>query len=112
MKTERLTQDIDLVQDLFNERDAELIINITPIQVVIGCGIRTLKNQTIFQLRVLINTYNKVRMKGEGEVTDFWKKVWKFRVPPKVKDLLWLANKYRVFDGEKRKDIAMTCWAL
>lgn len=54
------------------------------------CGIGPLKNLATFSVKSAYRHLQLSKEEGTNHV-EFWKKMWKISVPPKVKDLLWRA---------------------
>ncbi|XP_062094300.1 uncharacterized protein LOC133800357 [Humulus lupulus] len=115
MITGRVAWDDDLVRDLFNQRDANLILGI-PLHssrqvdawfwAFESSGRHTVKSAYRYLQQI----------KDDGSRIDrssFWNNLWKLRVPPKVKDLLWRASSNclptKVHLRLKHVDIDPTC---
>lgn len=93
-ETGTLAWDKDLVLDLFNRRDAELISSITLSQSRNkDRWYWSLEKTGLFSVK---SAYRYIQSTKEEEVSaaasDFWKRMWKVRVPPKVKHMLWRAT--------------------
>ncbi|XP_060964189.1 uncharacterized protein LOC133033466 [Cannabis sativa] len=93
MTTEDVAWDVDLVRDLFNDRDANLILSI-PLSLSrradewFWCWEKT----GHFSVK---STYKQLQLSKDGvsqqSNSAIWKGIWKLHVPPKVKDLVWRA---------------------
>lgn len=93
MMTGTLAWDSDLVRDVFNERDANSILSITlDLSRVQDVCFWSFEKSGLFSIK---STYRYLQEIKDAEanivVSEFWKKMWKIRVPLKVKDLLWRA---------------------
>ncbi|XP_060972137.1 uncharacterized protein LOC133038104 [Cannabis sativa] len=93
MSSEDVAWDVDLVRDLFNDRDANLILSIPlslsrRVDVWFWCWEKT----GHFSVK---STYKQLQLSKNGESQQsnsvIWKGIWKLYVPPKVKDLVWRA---------------------
>ncbi|KAM6561714.1 hypothetical protein CsatA_030953 [Cannabis sativa] len=88
-----LAWDGDLVRDLFNNRDSNLILSI-PLSSSRICDswFWNLEKTGHFTVK---STYRYLQLNKEADVnlnsSGVWKLIWKLRVPPKAKDLLWRA---------------------
>lgn len=90
MVTGNLSWDHDLVRDLFNNRDAELIFSI-PLNSSRQQDILYWSLEKTGQFPVK-SAYRHLQKSKEGGInfngSSLWKKIWKLRVPLKVKDLI------------------------
>ena len=90
----RVAWDEDLVRDMFNPRDAQLILNI-PLSSdrQEDSWFWAFESSGQFSVK---STYKYLQLGAEVDTqpghNNFWSKIWKLRVPPKVKDLLWRAS--------------------
>ncbi|XP_062102834.1 uncharacterized protein LOC133812999 [Humulus lupulus] len=86
--------DVDLLKDLFNDRDLRCILSI-PLSNnrPMDSWFWSLEPFGFFTVK---SCYKFLQVLKNGEATDlemtFWKGLWKVRVPPKVKDLVWRAS--------------------
>ncbi|XP_062116553.1 uncharacterized protein LOC133830553 [Humulus lupulus] len=91
LKLDRDGWDMDVVNDLFNRRDAKCILSI-PINPnrSIDSWYWSLEASGLFTVR---SCYKSLQLLKNGEATieekAFWRGIWKVKVPPKVKDLIW-----------------------
>uniref|UniRef100_A0A803P6Q0 Reverse transcriptase domain-containing protein n=1 Tax=Cannabis sativa TaxID=3483 RepID=A0A803P6Q0_CANSA len=89
-----LAWDVDLVRDLFNNRDTSLILNI-PLSSsqVSDSWFWFLENTGHFTVKL---TYKFLQLHEEAGAymnnSGVWKLIWKLHVPPKAKDFLWRAT--------------------
>ncbi|XP_062089159.1 uncharacterized protein LOC133795722 [Humulus lupulus] len=94
MHVGRLEWDEELVQDLFNDRDMRCILSI-PLSPnrPLDRWFWSLEPSGFFTVK---SCYKNLQVQKNGDGTDldkqFWKVLWKVRVPPKVKDLIWRAS--------------------
>lgn len=93
METDNLTWDVDLVRDLFNERDAEIILSITlNSSRSLDNWYWSFEKSGYFSVKSAYRHLQQSKEDGAGLVSSaLWQNLWKMRVPPKVKDLLWRA---------------------
>ncbi|KAM6553480.1 hypothetical protein CsatB_014242 [Cannabis sativa] len=93
MDTHETSWDIPLVQDMFNSRDAHLILGIplsaTPIE---DCWSWRGERSGSFSVRsaydlLQISTYGQQNQPNSG----FWHRFWHLKIPPKVKNFMWRA---------------------
>ncbi|KAF4350788.1 hypothetical protein F8388_026498 [Cannabis sativa] len=93
METDTLAWDVDLVHDMFNERDADLILSISLSSSRL-CDVWywSLECSGHFSVK---SVYKFLQLSKELGAHDdnsvFWNTLWKLSVPLKVKDLLWRA---------------------
>lgn len=90
MEADNMTWDVDLMRDLFNERDAKIILKI-PLNssrqsdVWYWC----FENSGYFSVK---SAYRNIQEVKERETninsSEFWNNLWKLRMPPKVKNML------------------------
>uniref|UniRef100_A0A803NIV3 RNase H type-1 domain-containing protein n=1 Tax=Cannabis sativa TaxID=3483 RepID=A0A803NIV3_CANSA len=84
--------DVDLVADLFNSRDATIILN-TPINSGIGDNYYWKhENSGVYTVK---SAYKHIQLsKGNWSADmeeEVWKKLWKIKVPAKVLHFMWKA---------------------
>lgn len=93
MVADELSWDVDLVRDMFNQRDADLILSITLNVSRTNDGwYWSLEKSGQFSVKSLYRHMQEMKDEGANrEVSGFWKKMWKLRVPPKIKNMLWRA---------------------
>ncbi|KAF4403780.1 hypothetical protein G4B88_002633 [Cannabis sativa] len=93
METDTLAWDVDLVHDMFNERDANLILIISLSSSRL-CDVWywSWKSSGHFLVK---SVYMFLQLSKELGAQDddsvFWNTIWKLSIPLKVKDLLWHA---------------------
>ncbi|XP_062086997.1 uncharacterized protein LOC133793717 [Humulus lupulus] len=115
MITGRVAWDEDLVRDLFNQRDANLIVGI-PLHSSRLADAWFWAFESSGRLTVK-SAYRYLQQDKDGgsriDRLSFWNKLWKLRVPPKVKDLVWRASSdclpTKVHLRLKHVDIDTTC---
>ena len=92
MDSGRVSWDEDLVRDLFNNRDASLILSIPLSSSRLDTWFWAFESFGQFSVK---STYRYMQLRKDGgsqtSQESFWSKLWKLRVPPKVKNLLWRA---------------------
>lgn len=90
MVTGQVEWDIDLIQDIFEQRDANLILSIPlrPNDVDIWFWNKEkLGGYTVKSAYAMLQENNT---EAVSEIdTDTWKKVWSLKLPPKVKNFMW-----------------------
>ncbi|KAM6569414.1 hypothetical protein CsatB_017399 [Cannabis sativa] len=87
--------DAEIVIDLFNEREQQLILDI-PLTIGHGSDKLTWSYETSgnYSVKSGYNLLQKLHGRwsaNEDELTKFWTKFWKLKIPPKVKNLVWRA---------------------
>ncbi|KAM6544107.1 hypothetical protein CsatB_008554 [Cannabis sativa] len=93
METDCFAWDVDLVRDLFNTRDAQLILSI-PLNSSRSDDVWfwSFESSGNFSVKSM---YRHLQQRKEDDLqlvgSDFWGKLWRLKVPPKVKDLVWRA---------------------
>ncbi|XP_060969711.1 uncharacterized protein LOC115713599 [Cannabis sativa] len=93
METHTLAWDVDLVHDMFNERDANLILSISLSSSRL-CDVWywSWESSSHFSVKSIYKFIELSRELGaQDDDSVFWNTLWKLSVPPKVKDLLWRA---------------------
>uniref|UniRef100_A0A803NFE6 Reverse transcriptase domain-containing protein n=1 Tax=Cannabis sativa TaxID=3483 RepID=A0A803NFE6_CANSA len=86
--------DVELIDDLFNERDKSLILQI-PLQVAecIDHVIWSSDPSGIYSVKSAYNLLQQINGRwSEEEASAFWKSLWKLKIPPKIKNLIWRAG--------------------
>lgn len=93
METDNLVWDCGLVRDMFNNRDAELILSI-PLNASRQQDVWfwSFEKTGQFTVKSTYRHMQEIKEDGHTNGSGFWKKIWKLRIPPKVKDLLWRAT--------------------
>ncbi|KAM6584602.1 hypothetical protein CsatB_011604 [Cannabis sativa] len=87
--------DVDILNDLFIERDKKLILDI-PLNISHGSDKLTWSYESsgIYSVKSGYNLLQKIHGRWDGnedDLTKFWTKFWKQKIPPKVKNLVWRA---------------------
>uniref|UniRef100_A0A803QI56 Reverse transcriptase n=1 Tax=Cannabis sativa TaxID=3483 RepID=A0A803QI56_CANSA len=87
--------DVDILNDLFIERDKKLILDI-PLNISHGNDKLTWSYESsgIYSVKSGYNLLQKIHGRWDGnedDLTKFWTKFWKQKIPPKVKNLVWRA---------------------
>uniref|UniRef100_A0A803NUV7 RNase H type-1 domain-containing protein n=1 Tax=Cannabis sativa TaxID=3483 RepID=A0A803NUV7_CANSA len=144
METDCFAWDVDLVRDLFNTRDAQLILSI-PLNSSRSDDVWfwSFESSGNFSVKSM---YRHLQQRKEDDLqlvgSDFWGKLWRLKVPPKQRNnsidrqdcslhglvgsilnwcrlglqsgtfTRWIEASFQSFDGDQRKIIAMTCWAI
>ncbi|XP_060972201.1 uncharacterized protein LOC133038159 [Cannabis sativa] len=85
--------DMDILNDIFNERDINLIVSI-PIQIT-EPDIWYWKKENLGHYSV--KSAYAIIQEGKQQsatpvLTGYWRKCWNLKVPPKVKNFLWQAS--------------------
>ncbi|XP_062114673.1 uncharacterized protein LOC133825790 [Humulus lupulus] len=94
MQSDGIGWDVEVVNDLFNARDARCILSI-PIcpNRPIDNWVWSLEPSGFFTVK---SCYKHLQLLKHGDALDldksFWKCLWQAKVPPKVKDLVWRAS--------------------
>ncbi|KAF4385325.1 hypothetical protein G4B88_026608 [Cannabis sativa] len=91
METDTLAWDVDLVHDMFNERDANLILSISLSSSRL-CDVWhwSWESSGLFSVKSVCKFLQLSKELGaQDDNSVFWNTLWKLSVPPKVKDLLW-----------------------
>uniref|UniRef100_A0A803PEK6 Reverse transcriptase domain-containing protein n=1 Tax=Cannabis sativa TaxID=3483 RepID=A0A803PEK6_CANSA len=86
--------DVELIDDLFNERDKNLILQI-PLQVAecIDHVIWSFDSSGLYSVKSAYNILQQINGRwSEEEASAFWKSLWKLKIPPKIKNLMWRAG--------------------
>uniref|UniRef100_A0A803NT91 Reverse transcriptase n=1 Tax=Cannabis sativa TaxID=3483 RepID=A0A803NT91_CANSA len=88
--------DVEILNDLFNEREKKLILDI-PLNIGHGRDKLTWSYETssIYSVKNGYNLLQKLYGRwsaNEDDLTKFWTKFWKLKIPPKVKNLVWRAD--------------------
>lgn len=83
--------DLDMVSDLFEERDKRCILN-TMVEQSLSSDLLTWQLEDTCQFSVK-SAYNMLQKQkgywGMNGNVDFWKKLWSIRAPPKVLSFIW-----------------------
>lgn len=93
MQMDSLAWDIDVVRDLFNDRDLSLILNIPLMSS--RCedkwfwAFESSGNFSVKSLYRVLQT-SALNLAPDSQV-KIWKAIWKLRVPPKVRAFIWRA---------------------
>ncbi|KAM6587872.1 hypothetical protein CsatA_010477 [Cannabis sativa] len=85
--------DTDLVRDMFNERDANLILSI-PLSFSASSDFWSWSNESSGHFSVK-SAYRILQASKDPRTgsnnSGFWKNLWQLKIPPKVRNFLWRA---------------------
>ncbi|KAM6587325.1 hypothetical protein CsatA_009930 [Cannabis sativa] len=85
--------DVELVRDMFNERDANLILSI-PLSFSTSSDFWSWSDESTGQFSVK-NAYGILQASKDPRTgnnnSGFWQKFWQLKIPPKVTNFLWRA---------------------
>ncbi|XP_062099674.1 uncharacterized protein LOC133805509 [Humulus lupulus] len=85
--------DVDILTDLFNDRDRELITNI-PLSVNVEQDTWHWSKE-VSRLFTVQSAYNLLKYLHGQWYTDnnsgFWRKLWQLKIPPEVRNFIWRA---------------------
>ncbi|XP_060960764.1 uncharacterized protein LOC133031301 [Cannabis sativa] len=93
IETDTLAWDVDLVHDMFNERDANLILSIfLSSSRLCDVWYWSWESSGHFSVKLVYKFLQLSKELGaQDDNSVFWNTLWKLCIPPKVKDLLWRA---------------------
>lgn len=81
--------DVDILQDLCNDRDKKLIQQIPlPIVPKLDTWFWLLDDKGVFTVK---SCYRRLRGKCDTQNRLFWRKVWRLQLPDKVINFIWRA---------------------
>lgn len=91
--TDRKQWDVDLVEDIFNRRDRDCILN-TPLQPSNNDDILywRLENSGIYSVKSAYQHLQKQKeIQNFNDSDNIWKQLWCIKAPPKTLNLVWRA---------------------
>lgn len=87
--------DEDLVRDVFNDKDANIILGI-PLTRSSGLNDSWYWGKEVNRVYSVKSAYRWIQsqknVNNEDDNLGFWKNLWQLKFPPKVKDLIWRAT--------------------
>uniref|UniRef100_A0A803Q9L8 Reverse transcriptase domain-containing protein n=1 Tax=Cannabis sativa TaxID=3483 RepID=A0A803Q9L8_CANSA len=85
--------DIDILNDLFNDRDKDLILQLQFSPTAFEDSWYWLNDRAgIYTVKIAYHLLQQLKGNwGDDPMSIFWNSLWKLQMPPRVRDLLWRA---------------------
>lgn len=83
--------DMDLIRDLFSERDMNLILSIPLNADIDDNWYWRNKRLGIYIVKSAYLELQKIKRNSQEDNSVFRRKLWNLKIPPKVKNFLWRA---------------------
>lgn len=84
--------DIDLINDIFNVRDADLILSIPLRQEDAYYWFQNKEKMGVFTVKSAYRAMRDQQVPNTSQnISNVWKKMWVLKLPPKVKHFIWRA---------------------
>ncbi|XP_062099802.1 uncharacterized protein LOC133805647 [Humulus lupulus] len=94
MLADRNEWDVDLLRDLFPERDVDLIFNIPICRDDVDSWYWRYDNLGIYTVKSAYSLLQGSASDSETSANSgFWRRLWHLKIPPKAKNFLWQAAK-------------------